>query len=60
MLKSHGVESIQWTAFRGEEILRFLREAELKGVRGELMFEVRPPMIMARKRTWDVEEGGHG
>ena len=57
MLKSHGIENIQWTAFRGEEVLRFLKEVELKGVRRELMFEVRPPRIMAKKRTWNVKEG---
>jgi hypothetical protein len=56
MLKLHGIENIQWTAFRGEEVLRFLKEVELKGVRRELMFEVKPPMIMAKKRTYDVKE----
>ena len=57
MLKSHGIENIQWTAFRGEEVLRFLKEVELKGVRRELMFEVKPPRIMAKKRSWNVKEG---
>jgi len=57
MLKSHGIENIQWTAFRGEEVLRFLKEVDLKGVRRELMFEVKPPRIMAKKRTWNVKEG---
>ena len=57
MLKSHGIENIQWTAFRGEEILRFLKEVDLKGVHRELMFEVKPPQIMARKRSWNVKEG---
>jgi len=57
MLKSHGIENIQWTAFRGEEVLRFLKEVDLKGVHRELMFEVKPPQIMARKRSWNVKEG---
>ena len=57
MLKLHGIENIQWTAFRGEEVLRFLKEVELKGVKRELMFEVKPPRIMAKKRSWNVKEG---
>lgn len=57
MLKRHGIENIQWTAFHGEEILRFLKEVNLQGVHRELMFEVKPPRIMAKKRTWNVKEG---
>jgi hypothetical protein len=57
LLKAYGIEDVQLTSYKGEESLRFMKEVELRGVRRTLAFEVRPPNIRAKKRTWNMKEG---
>ncbi|RLI09925.1 hypothetical protein DRO42_02885 [Candidatus Bathyarchaeota archaeon] len=51
LLRSYGVEGIQWTEYRGEEDLKFIVQAEVKGVKRELMIQVKPPQMFTRRRV---------
>jgi len=51
LLRSYGVEGIQWTEYRGEEDLKFIVQAEVKGVRRQLMIQVKPPRMFTRRRV---------
>jgi hypothetical protein len=53
-LKIHGITSdhIQWTG----DILKFIMAYEVNGVQKALCFEIRPPHIVANKRTWNTEK----
>lgn len=62
MLKEFGVVALRWTdtpdAIKGVELptLEFIAEAEIRGVRKEVGFRVKPPMLTQRKRRG----GRHG
>lgn len=56
LLKRYGIQDIQWTSYRGEELLQFIHRLDSpKGA--EIRFEIKPPVITARRRTWNVKEG---
>jgi hypothetical protein len=54
-LKAHGItsERIQWTG----DTLRFIVPYEVNGVQKGLGFEIKPPHIAAKKRTWNAGRG---
>ena len=51
LLSDYGVEGIQWTTYRGDEDLKFIVSAEVKGVKRELMIQVKPPQMFVRRRV---------
>lgn len=51
LLKQHGIQDTQWTSYKGETVLRFLWQLQVKGVQKEIMFEFKPPVIEAKKRV---------
>lgn len=55
MLKKNGITDIQWTSTKGEEYLRFAVEATVRGVRRNIGFEIRPPLILSKKRVWNIK-----
>lgn len=50
LLKDYGVEGTQWTTYKGEEDLKFIVSADIRGVHKEIMIQVKPPQIMVRRR----------
>lgn len=50
LLTDYGVEGVQWTTYKGEEDLKFIVSAEVKGVKRELLIQVRPPQMFVRRR----------
>ena len=51
LLKSYGVKGIRWTALEGQEdLLEFVIEAEVAGVRKQLGIAARPPHIYIKKK----------
>jgi len=59
LLESYGVEQTQWNMDlkQGVVQLRFLVEAEIKGVKRQVGIEVNPPTFLATRRTWDAVTG---
>jgi len=51
LLTDYGVDGVQWTSYRGEEDLKFIVSAEVKGVRRELIIQVKPPQMIIRRRV---------
>ena len=51
LLTDYGVEGVQWTTYKGEEDLKFIVSAEVRGVKRELMIQVKPPQMFARRRV---------
>lgn len=51
LLNDYGVTGVQWTTYKGEESLKFIVEAEVKGVKREIGIEVSPPLIFVKRRT---------
>lgn len=54
LLKSYGVKGIRWTSLEGQDdVLEFIIEAEVQGVKKQLGIAVKPPHIYtcARKQT---------
>ncbi len=54
-LKSHGItpDHIQWTG----DTLRFIVPYEVNGAQKGLGFEIKPPRIVAKKRSWNADRG---
>jgi len=51
LLKSYGVKGIRWTSLEGQDdVLEFIAEAEIHGVKKQIGIAVRPPHIPIRKR----------
>lgn len=51
LLKSYGVKGIRWTSLEGQDdVLEFIVEAEVQGVRRQLGIAVRPPHIYIQKK----------
>jgi hypothetical protein len=51
LLKSYGVKGIRWTSMEGQEdLLEFVIEAEVQGVKKQLGIAVRPPHIYIKKK----------
>ncbi len=51
LLKDYGVEGTQWTTYKGEEDLKFIVSADIRGVYKEILIQVKPPQIMVRRRV---------
>jgi hypothetical protein len=56
LLGEHGIQGIQWTTYQGQSILRFLWQLTVKGVKKEIMFEFKPPLIETQKRVWSQQD----
>jgi hypothetical protein len=51
LLKSYGVKGIRWTSLEGQDdVLEFIIEAEVQGVKKQLGITVRPPHIFIKKK----------
>ena len=51
LLRSYGVKGIRWTSLEGQDdILEFIIEAEVLGVKKQLGIEVKPPHIVIQKK----------
>ena len=51
LLKSYGVKGIRWTSLEGQDdVLEFIIEAEVGGVRKQLGISVKPPHIFIKKK----------
>jgi hypothetical protein len=51
LLKSYGVKGIRWTSLEGQDdVLEFIIEAEVQGVKKQLGITVRPPHIYIKKK----------
>lgn len=60
LLKKFGCIGIQWTWLEGKEILRFMHEFELKGVKKGITFEISIPEISKRTgRGYDKKVVGN-
>ena len=59
LLKAYGAEAIQWTSeFTNNNVsLRFGIEVEIRGVKRKLGIEVRPPPMIAKRRTYNQLTG---
>lgn len=59
LLKAYGAEAIQWTSeFTKQDVsLRFSIEVEIKGVKRKLGIEVKPPQMVAKRRTYNQITG---
>ena len=51
LLQDYGVKGVQWTTYRGKEDLKFIVSAEVKGVKRELVIQVKPPRLLVRRRV---------
>lgn len=52
LLKSYGVKGTRWTSMEGQDdLLEFVVDAEIRGVKKQLGIGVRPPHIIIRKRV---------
>jgi hypothetical protein len=56
LLKEHGITDTQWTTYQGQSILCFLWQLTVKGVKKEIMFEFKPPLIETQKRVWSRQD----
>ena len=51
LLRSYGVKGIRWTSLEGQDdVLEFIIEAEVQGVKKQLGIAVKPPHIYIKKR----------
>jgi hypothetical protein len=51
LLKSYGVKGIRWTSLEGQDdVLEFIIEAEVRGVKKQLGIAVKPPHIFIKKK----------
>ena len=51
LLRSYGVKGIRWTSLEGQDdVLEFIIEAEVQGVKKQLGIAVKPPHITIKKR----------
>jgi hypothetical protein len=51
LLKSYGVKGVRWTALEGQDdVLEFIVEADVKGVKRSLGISVSPPHIFIQKK----------
>jgi hypothetical protein len=51
LLRSYGVKGIRWTSLEGQDdVLEFIIEADLLGVRKQLGISVKPPHIYVKKK----------
>lgn len=55
LIRDYGAVGISWASYRGEDILQFIIEAEIQGVRKEIGIQVNVPIILKRARP-----GGRG
>jgi len=46
MIRDYGAVGISWASYRGDDILQFVIEAEIRGVRKELGIQVNVPKIL--------------
>ena len=52
LLRSYGVKGIRWTSLEGQDdVLEFIIEAEVQGVKKQLGIAVKPPHICIKKRV---------
>jgi len=52
LLKSYGVKGIRWTSLEGQDdMLEFIAEANIRGVKKQVGIAVKPPHIYIRKRA---------
>lgn len=56
LLRSHGIEDIQWTSYHGETTLKFVWKLTIKGVTKEIGFQFTPPTIETKKRVWSQQD----
>ena len=51
LLKSYGVKGIRWTSMEGQDdVLEFIVEAEIRGIKKQIGITVKPPHILTHKR----------
>jgi hypothetical protein len=51
LLKSYGVKGIRWTSLEGQDdVLEFIIDAEVQGVKKQLGIAVKPPHIYVKKK----------
>jgi hypothetical protein len=51
LLRSYGVKGIRWTSIEGQDdVLEFIIEAEVRGVKKQLAIAVKPPHIYIKKK----------
>ena len=55
MLKQNNIKNMQWTSLEGDDTLKFMQEVEVKGVKRRLIFQVRPPKIFTKKRSYNIK-----
>ena len=53
LLDDYGVIGKSWQEYKGEEVLQFIVEAEIQNTRKEIGIEVRPPVMMRRRRIYN-------
>lgn len=59
LLRAYGVSAVQWTTdYQNNQVkLAFKVEAEIKGVRKVIGFQVEPPTFASKRKTWVASKG---
>lgn len=50
LLNDYGAIGVIWASYKGDDVLQFLVNTEIQGVKKEIGIEVRPPNIPVKKR----------